>query len=218
MQPARSFAKGKAAAVPAKGKAAAVPSMGDHKLQLNGVAGRMAHRMLNATYQTGADLKDTNAFLAEVQTHLKASADLKGALMAKELTHKEKSTLMEDILFKGMTNKNLVGRAMLTKMVEDADFEKHFDEVCSDYDRLVYAELGIVPAEVVSAIPLSKQQSKQIKTKLITLISKGQTVEVTESVDTNILGGLVVRLGDRAQDLSVASRLSQLEIGIRAIA
>lgn len=195
-----------------------IPEMGDHKLQLSGVAGRIAHQVLNATYQTGADLKKTLDFFREVKTHLKAEPQLGLALSAKQLEPAEKLDLMENIVFKGMKSQSEVGKAVLMKMVEDNEFERQYSDVCTDYERLVYAELGITPAEVVSAVALTKDQEKKISTKLAGLVPKGQTVEMSCSVDPSILGGLVVRLGERAQDLSVTSRLSQLELGIRAVA
>ena len=149
---------------------------------------------------------------------MKESPELKTALAAKQILPEEKQDLLEKVVYKGMKNQSEVGRAVLMKMVLDEAFEKEFDDTCVDYERLVYAELGITQAEVITAVPLSKAQQSKITQKLNSLVAKGESVEMDVKVDPTILGGLVVRLGERAQDLSVSSRLTQLETGIRAIA
>lgn len=63
-------------------------------------------------------------------------------------------------------------------------------------------------AEVTSALPLTTAEQDQVKCNLLEKL--GSTASVTFRVDPNILGGLVVRVGDRVMDGSVAGQLQGL--------
>jgi F-type H+-transporting ATPase subunit b len=63
-------------------------------------------------------------------------------------------------------------------------------------------------AEITSALPLTSQEQDMIKEDLLTTMEKSAVV--TFHVDPKILGGLVVRVGDRVVDGSVAGQLQSL--------
>ncbi len=67
--------------------------------------------------------------------------------------------------------------------------------------------LGIQRFTVTTAVPLSDQQRTQLKERLAA--GQGQVV-LTEQVDPQILGGLVVRQEDVIRDYSVRARLESL--------
>ncbi len=69
-------------------------------------------------------------------------------------------------------------------------------------------ELAGESAEVTSALPLTKEEQDRIKREL--LKSSGAGATVTFRVDPNILGGLIVRVGDRVVDASVSGQLQDL--------
>lgn len=62
-------------------------------------------------------------------------------------------------------------------------------------------------AEVTSALPLTLDEQTKVKSELL---SKTGTEAVTFRVDPSILGGLVVRVGDKILDGSVAGKLEGL--------
>ena len=67
---------------------------------------------------------------------------------------------------------------------------------------------GIAHAEVTTAIELSAEKLGDIEKQLSTQI--GKQVRATSRVDPSILGGVVVRIGDRLVDGSVRTRLKRL--------
>lgn len=75
---------------------------------------------------------------------------------------------------------------------------------------------GIVRATVISAAPLDKAEQAAIQKQLGQMV--GGTLEMEQQVDPSILGGVIVRLGDRMIDGSVRGRLerlrSRLETGV----
>jgi F-type H+-transporting ATPase subunit delta len=67
---------------------------------------------------------------------------------------------------------------------------------------------GRVEARVVSAVKLTEAASERLRRTLAR--STGLTVDLVESVDPGLLGGLVVRVGDRKYDGSVLHKVRVL--------
>lgn len=63
-------------------------------------------------------------------------------------------------------------------------------------------------AEVVSALPLTNEEQDVVKRDVLSKLGGGATVSFR--VDPSILGGLVLRVGDRVVDSSVAGQLQEL--------
>ncbi len=62
-------------------------------------------------------------------------------------------------------------------------------------------------AEVVSALPLTEKEQDTVKKDVLTKVG---AQAVTFRVDPSILGGLVIKVGDKVMDGSVAGKLSDL--------
>lgn len=63
-------------------------------------------------------------------------------------------------------------------------------------------------AEVTSALPLSSMEQETVKNDILSKI--GEQATVTFRVDPNILGGIIIRVGDKVLDGSVAGQLEEL--------
>ncbi|HEX8083655.1 MAG TPA: ATP synthase F1 subunit delta [Solirubrobacteraceae bacterium] len=77
-----------------------------------------------------------------------------------------------------------------------------------EYDALWEEENKLLPVEITSAIELDKDTVKQIGDKIGE--RTGRKVQLESKVDPDILGGIVVRVGDRILDASIANRLESL--------
>jgi len=76
------------------------------------------------------------------------------------------------------------------------------------FQELVDQASGITHATVTSAVPLSEDELKAVTGKLSQIT--GGPVIVEPRVDESILGGLIVKMGDRLIDGSARSRLQAL--------
>jgi F-type H+-transporting ATPase subunit delta len=76
------------------------------------------------------------------------------------------------------------------------------------YDALWEQEKRLLPVHVTSAIELDKKTVSQIGEQIEQ--QTGQKVELSSEVDPEILGGIVVRVGNSILDASVRARLEQL--------
>ena len=67
-------------------------------------------------------------------------------------------------------------------------------------------------AQVTSALPLSKDEEEAVKRDVL---AKAGAKDVTFRVDPAILGGLIIRVGDKVLDSSVAGKLEGLRQSLR---
>ena len=84
-------------------------------------------------------------------------------------------------------------------------------------DEIVRRVQGLVPslnddtnAVVTSAYELSTAEKEKMEAKLAADYGDGQPLQVRYEVDSDLLGGLRIQVGDRIMDYSVASRLDAL--------
>jgi ATP synthase F1 delta subunit len=77
-----------------------------------------------------------------------------------------------------------------------------------ELDRLWQEENKLLPVEITSAIELDDQIVRTIAEKIGE--RTGNRVELTKRVDPDILGGIVVRVGNSILDASIRNRLERL--------
>lgn len=107
----------------------------------------------------------------------------------------------------------LIGEALDEKR-QHALIEEFFSGVKSGkVEILEDARLTGVSAEVTSALPLTPEEQEAVKRDILS--KTGSQATVTFRVDPSILGGLVVRVGDKVLDGSVAGQLENLRQTIR---
>jgi ATP synthase F1 delta subunit len=77
-----------------------------------------------------------------------------------------------------------------------------------EFDQLYAEERKLLPVTVTSAIELDKDIVKEIGRKIEE--NTGRKVELTTKVDPDVLGGLVMRVGNVVMDGSIRARLERL--------
>jgi F-type H+-transporting ATPase subunit delta len=81
------------------------------------------------------------------------------------------------------------------------------DEFVSQYDKLK----GVQRASVVTTVPLTALQRDQFKA-MVMRTTGCKLVELEEKLDSNLIGGYVLKLGDRQVDGSIRSQLNDLRL------
>ncbi len=76
------------------------------------------------------------------------------------------------------------------------------------YQDMWEDERNLLPVEVTSAVPLDKSTVGSIGTRIGEQTKR--TVELSSKVDPDILGGIVLRVGNVVLDASIRNRLEQL--------
>jgi ATP synthase F1 delta subunit len=78
----------------------------------------------------------------------------------------------------------------------------------AQFDQLWDEENKLLPVQVTSAVALDEATVKSIGERIGA--QTGQHVELTSTVDPDILGGIVLRVGNSILDASIKHRLDQL--------
>ena len=76
------------------------------------------------------------------------------------------------------------------------------------YDRLWEEHNRLLPVEVTSAVELDEQTVRGIGDRIAE--QTGRKVELSSTVEPDILGGIVVRVGNQVLDASIRNRLESL--------
>lgn len=87
--------------------------------------------------------------------------------------------------------------------------ERYLPDIAEAFDAQVKEFKGIVPVSLISATQLDNATKDAILDKVRTQVAG--SLEVTEQIDPELIGGFIVRMGDRQIDASVASQLNNLK-------
>ena len=147
-------------------------------------------------------LDDIAEEIVSIRQAISENEELIKILNHPKVIKEEKKALIEKI-FKGKASDMVTG--FLVSIVEK-DRYNQFDEIFGFFIDKVKEYKGIGVAYVTSAVELNDKQKKDIINKLI------DTTEYTEfemnySVDKDIIGGLIIRIGDRVVDSTIKTKI-----------
>ncbi len=85
-----------------------------------------------------------------------------------------------------------------------------------EYDRLWEEQNRLLPVVLTSAVPLDEQTTSNLAAQIGE--RTGRTVKLTAHVEPDIIGGIVVQVGNSILDASIRNRLEQLRREVAAAA
>ena len=138
--------------------------------------------------------------------------DLAQFLNHPQIIKEEKKKVVEAI-FSGKLSDGLLG--FLVTVIEKGR-QNDMIPICDYFtDRVkAYKKIGVV--KVTSALPLSEDQKKRVEERLLETTGF-VSLETEYAVDESLLGGLVIRIGDRVVDSSIKTRLYELKKELSAL-
>jgi len=86
-------------------------------------------------------------------------------------------------------------------------------EIAEEFSALVDAENNVCRGHVTSAIALNDKMLKKVRKTLAKLT--GKDVNLTTSIDTSIIGGIIAKVGDLVLDGSIRTQLAGLKDSIK---
>ena len=167
-----------------------------------GVSGK---RHAQAVFQIALEEKQLDRWLTDVEriAAVMGDAEIAATLASPKVSMDQKRGLLDQ----GLEGVSPVAMNLALLLVEKNRLYLA-RSMAVEYKRLMNAYLGMELAEVTTAIPVSPQESESIGQKLAAIAGKRVTVE--PSVDPEIIGGFVARLGDKLIDGSARTRLQEL--------
>lgn len=93
-------------------------------------------------------------------------------------------------------------------MLTEKGRESQITHIAEAYRLLYLADKNIIEAHVTTATPLDDALRSQFKA----IVGKqtGKEVQLVEKVDAEIIGGYMLRIGDKQEDTSIKSKLNRI--------
>jgi F-type H+-transporting ATPase subunit delta len=119
-----------------------------------------------------------------------------------------KVEVKESALLAIFAESNAVTKGLFHLLFENKRFEI-LGEIASEYNNLNDEANGVQIAKVTTAIAMDADLEAKILAKIATFSDKKITIENT--IDPSIIGGFILRIGDKQYNASVANRLQVLK-------
>jgi F-type H+-transporting ATPase subunit delta len=168
------------------------------------VASRYAQALFTVTEKRG----ETERALADLQGLAKALAPgtRAGSLLRSPLV------LMSDkrrVVVEVLARHTLRGVAVFVDLLLRKKRMAEFPGIVEQFEALVERKQGVRRAHVVSAVPLTADETARLHKELERYTMS--RIKLTSEVDGRLLGGALVRIGDRVIDRSVRTLLDTIQ-------
>ena len=168
------------------------------------VASRYAKSLLDLANERGT-LEQVKTEIEQVAAVIKSSPELQAVLNNPIIKTDKKQNILV-ALFKDKVSVEV--SSFFDIMVKKGRSEIIYPTTLEFIEA--YNELKkIVKAEVISAAPMSEANIAALKATIAQQINA--EVVLTNKVDASLIGGFVVKVGDRQLDQSIAGKLNKLE-------
>lgn len=161
-----------------------------------------AEALFEAASETGK-LEAVRRDLSEFARALEGSAELRTFFFDEDISGEHKAKLLDSLTAGG---EPLVRNFL--RLLADKDREFIVTDVVRIFLDLLERAAGVVKVELTTALPLPPGMAQEIKASLEASLAR--PVDLTLTVDDDIIGGVKLRVGDRIADASLRHRLEQL--------
>lgn len=168
------------------------------------VASRYAKSLLELVQEQG-NLDSVKADVEQIIAVLKSNTEVQAVLKNPIISGDKKRGILL-ALFENKVSPLIV--SFFTILVNKGRGEILVD-ILQEFIREYNVVKGIVNATVVSASALSQENLKNLEAKISSEI--GAQVLLKNKVDASVIGGFVLRVGDKQIDASIAGKLQKLD-------
>lgn len=176
------------------------------------IPGVIAKRYATALLELGTESGQLDSLVEELgraaETY-EQSAELRSTFEDPLLTATVKKTIMNDVsdrLGLSQTAKNTLG------LLVDRRRIRALPAIAVRLRELADQKRGIVRAEVLTAMPLPEDYFERLQRELERVT--GHRIALDRKLDTSLICGVVVRVGDTVYDGSLVARLKQMKESI----
>ena len=123
---------------------------------------------------------------------------------------KQMATKYAHDLYELASEKNILTEAQFLLELAAKHRDAALPAILREYVELAKEDKrNLIMADVTTALPLTAAQELALAEKLAAMT--GKTIKIRQHVDSGILGGIVVRVGDKLLDGSLSHQLSVLQ-------
>ena len=161
-----------------------------------------------ALFELAVEENKTGLFLEEVGELLKVieqNQDFGQFMNHPKIPKEEKIAVMESI-FRDRIDKELLG--FLVTIVEKDRYSEIEEILKYVVDSIKeYRKIGV--AYVTSAVELSDSQKKDVEKRLLDT-TQYEVFDMNYTIDESIVGGMIIRIGDRVVDSTIKSKIEAM--------
>jgi F-type H+-transporting ATPase subunit delta len=175
----------------------------------------MAGRYATALFELARDenkLEETAAALDGLESLLAESEELNRLVRSPVFSSQEQSSVIDAIA--NAANIPQMTANFLRLLVKNRRLFA-LSDIIAGFRKLLAEHRNESIAEVISAIPLSNEQTEDLKATL--RAKTGKDIILDARVDPALLGGLIVKIGSRMIDSSIRTKLNSLKIAMKEV-
>lgn len=168
---------------------------------------KVAARYAKALLELAVERKSVDSVLGDMQFLLQVNNEARDfeLLIASPIVKADKKMAIFKQIFEQFEELTMSFVELITKNGREA----YLPAIAEAFEAQVKEHKGIVPMTLVSAAPLDAKTKDAIVAKVQSGVNG--TLEITEVIDEELIGGFVVKMGDVQVDASVASQFNNLK-------
>jgi len=172
----------------------------------------ISDRYASALYDLAAEKKIVDLVLEDLtflQKCIQENKDLKLLVKSPLIISSDKLNIFEKILSKKKADE--LTNTFLKVISNNKRFAK-LSSIISQFININSQKRGDVLADVISAEELVDDQKNRIKNQLKSIL--GKKLSLNFNVDKKIIGGLIIKVGSKMVDSSLATKINKLKIAM----
>ncbi|MBK8846184.1 MAG: ATP synthase F1 subunit delta [Bacteroidetes bacterium] len=169
----------------------------------NKVAARYSKALFDLALEQNI-LVQVNDDMQYIKEACKVSRDLRTMLQSPVVKPNTKKSVMHALLADKVNKLTMEFINLLTVKGRAGDVEG----IATAFTNSYLKHIGVERAQITTAIALDESMRTSVKTVIKQAI--GKEVSLEEKVDKDILGGFIIRVGDRQDDTSLRTKLDKL--------
>ena len=168
-------------------------------------AKRYAKGLMQFATETGKGA-EINREMIDLKNSIQSSRELAQFLSSPVLDSRRKNTIAKE-LFKGFSpaTQNFI------KLVIDQRREGLLKQIATQFNQIYDHSNNVRTAEVISASELNDELVEEILGKAKAKMGEGFTYKIENKVNPDLIGGFILRVGDKQIDSTVRARLNKLK-------
>jgi len=183
-------------------------------IQVFGIDGRYA----TAAYSAAVKEKKLEAVekdLKQLHAMLASNASLRETLSNPIIPAKSKIPALQKTLTELKCSNLTIN--LLTAIAENGRLKK-LDNIINAFSKLMSAHRGEVICSVTTARALDESQLREVRSILQSFVTASQTIHLETKTEPAIVGGMIITIGDKYVDMSIASKIRKYTTMIKQAA
>ena len=175
--------------------------------------GLISNRYASALYDLAVEKNNIDTTINDLNSMkeiINKNKDLRLLIKSPLVSSQDKLEIFEKILLKLDANELTYN---FIKVIASNKRFAYLQLIISQFIKINSQKRGDIIADITSAEELSDIQKNEIQNKLKTKL--GDKLSLNYKIDNSIIGGLIVKVGSKMIDSSLASKINKLKIAMK---